>query len=488
MLTVAAPPSKSVSHRMLMGAALAQGVSEVRHVLMSKDIERTMAILTAAGARFEPLEPETHDANGGAGAFRVHGMGNGPKGAPLDDQAVPPLSCDVHESGTTCRLLTAILAAGRGRFRLHGAPRMHQRPVGELTDVLQKLGVTVTFEGHSPCPPLVLSTKGFNAPEADTTTGTKDAGTKDGVKGGAHVGTDVTIGLDESSQYLSGLLLAAPLATQGLCITLGGNKVVSWPYVGLTLQALEDFGLQPRVETRLSFDAPWQQADWRQLREARPQLVRFHINHGTYKAGQYRVEGDWSGASYFLAAGAVGRAPLCVTGLRADSLQGDRALVGILQNMGARVDVAAHGITVHPSPLRGATLDMGQCPDLVPTVAAMAAFATGCTTVVNVAHLRIKESDRIAAPAAELRKVGVSVDEHDDGLTVHGLGKAPEVPAGTVFHVHGDHRIAMSTALLTLYEGSGTGHNTETLWDDPTVVRKSFPHFWNLWNTVRSCA
>lgn len=463
MLNIAAPPSKSVSHRMLMGAALADGVSEVRHVLLSKDIERTMAILTAAGAHFEPLTVSPDGTPGNAsGAFRVTGMPHGPQGAPLADSTTPPLSCDVHESGTTCRLLTAILAAGRGRFRIHGAPRMHERPVGELTDVLQRLGVDVAFEGHPQCPPVVLSTSGFTGAEA-------------------------TIGLDESSQYLSGLLLAAPLAVRGLTITLGGSKVVSWPYVGLTLQALEDFGLAPCVETRTTDDEPWQLTDWRHMREALPRKVRFHINHGAYKAGSYRVEGDWSGASYFLAAGAVGRQPLRVTGLRADSLQGDRALVDILQRMGARVDIASSPsgdtITVHPSALHGTVLDMGHCPDLVPTVAVLAAFATGDTTVGNVAHLRIKESDRIAAPATELRKVGVRVDEHEDGLTVHGLGKTPTVPAGTVFHAHGDHRIAMSTALLTLQEE--VGHEGAATWNDPTVVRKSFPHFWDLWNTVR---
>lgn len=471
MLSVAAPPSKSVSHRMLMGAALATGESEVRHVLMSKDIERTMSILTAAGARFEPLlsaDSGSATASGASslgdnvgGAFRVWGMGKngGPQGAPLDDAAQPPLSCDVHESGTTCRLLTAILAAGRGRFRLHGAPRMHERPVGELTDVLRTLGVDVTFEGQPQCPPVVLSTQGF-------------------------IGSEAVIGLDESSQYLSGLLLAAPLAPQGLTVTLGGSKVVSWPYVALTLQALEDFGLHPRVETRTASAGEagaWQPTDWRHVREALPGRVRFHVGHGAYQAGQYRVEGDWSGASYFLAAGAVGRNPLRVTGLRADSLQGDRALVDILRRMGARVDVDSSHITVHPSPLHGAVLDMGHCPDLVPTVAVMAAFATGSTTVTNVAHLRIKESDRIAAPAAELRKAGVRVDEHEDGLTVHGLGTAPTLPQGTVFHAHGDHRIAMSTALLTLH-GNGKGAS----WDDPQVVRKSFPHFWDLWNRVRA--
>lgn len=436
MLTIQAPPSKSVSHRMVMGAALAAGDSVVRNVLESKDLERTMAVLRAAGARITAQ---------GAGEYAVRGMAGRPRGGVLPDGA--PLSCDVHESGTTCRLLTGVLAAGEGRFRIHGAPRMHERPIGELTTALEHLGVRVHFEERPGCPPLVLETSGLE-------------------------GGEVRIGLDESSQYLSGLLLAAPLSRNGLRIVLGGTKVVSWPYVGLTLQALEDFGPAFTVET--DDGGGWKQAEWRTLREARPGAVRFLVPPGRYRAGEYTVEGDWSGASYFLAAGAVGR-PLRVTGLKVDSLQGDRALLDILRRMGAHIDVDASGVVVSPAPLHGIDVDMGACPDLVPTVAVAAAFASGSTTIRNVAHLRIKESDRIAAPAEELRRVGIAVEEHDDGMTVHG--GVPRIPAGTVFRAHGDHRIAMSAAILGLSGGV-------VQLDDPNVVRKSFPHFWDLWRKV----
>ncbi len=436
MLTIQAPPSKSVSHRMVMGAALAAGDSVVRNVLESKDLERTMAILSAVGARITAQGP---------GVYAVRGMAGTPRGGALPDGA--PLSCDVHESGTTCRLLTGVLAAGEGRFRIHGAPRMHQRPIGELTMALEHMGVRARFEERPGCPPLVLETAGLE-------------------------GGDVSIGLDESSQYLSGLLLAAPLSRNGLRVTLGGTKVVSWPYVGLTLQALEDFGLTFTVE--INGGDGWKRADWRALREARPGAVRFAVPSGRYRAGEYTVEGDWSGASYFLAAGAVGR-PLRVTGLKADSLQGDRVLLDILRRMGARIDADVSGITVAPAPLRGIDVDMGACPDLVPTVAMVAAFASGSTTIRNVAHLRIKESDRIAAPAEELRRAGIAVEEHEDGMTVHG-GK-PRIPAGTVFRAHGDHRIAMSAAILGLSGGA-------VELDEPGVVGKSFPHFWDLWRKV----
>lgn len=436
MLTIQAPPSKSVSHRYIMGAALAKGESTIHNVLESKDIERTIAVLSAAGATIHPL---------GQQKYRVSGCGGTLLGGPLPDG--PPLSCNIHESGTSCRILTALLAAGKGRFRVYGAPRMHERPIGQLVTALESLGVHISFEGRDGCPPFLLETEG--------------------IEGGS-----VSIPLDESSQYLSGLLLAAPTTQSGLLITIGGEKVLSWPYVSLTLQTLEDFGITFAVEEQ---NDGWARADWRTLTEARPGKVRFLVPPATYKPGVYTVEGDWSGASYFLAAGAIGPKPLRVTGLNPQSAQGDRALLDILRSMGADISCDKTGMTVQPAPLHGIEVDMGHCPDLVPTVAMVAAFAQGESRISNVAHLRIKESDRIAAPAAELRKAGIRVDELDDGLRI--FGGSPTVPAGTVFHGHGDHRIAMSVALLGL-----AGFDIQV--DEPTVVQKSFPHFWDLWKKV----
>lgn len=436
-VVVIAPPSKSLSHRALIGASLAAGESMVEHVLESRDLTCTADILRGAGAHIERRAE---------GAYLVRGVAG-----TLAGGFETPVSCDVHESGTTCRLLTSVLAAGLGRFRIHGAPRMHERPVGELTTALESLGVRITFEGRQGYPPLVIDAAG--------------------IRGG-----EVTIGMDESSQYLSGLLLTAPL-TQGMTVNVGGTAVVSWPYVGLTLQTLEDFGITFAVETREDVEAPWTETDWRTLREVAPGRVRFRVRPGMYRAGSYRVEGDWSGASYFLAAGAVGPRPVRVEGLRADSLQGDRALLDILTRMGADIRTGEGHVTVHPAPLHGIDVDMGHCPDLVPTVAVVAAFATGSTTVRNVAHLRIKESDRIAAPVGELRKAGIRAEERPDGLTVEGGVLATE--QGTLFSAHGDHRIAMSLALL------GLG-GVEVSLDDPGCVGKSFPHFWELWEKVRA--
>ncbi len=445
MLTVQASASKSISHRTLMGAALTQGVSTVHNVLMSRDIQCTMAVLTSAGAQFEPLEDAQQTA--GTGAFVVTGMGACANSAHYEQDAI---SCDMHESGTSCRLLTGILSTCAGRFRIHGAPRMHERPIQALTQALTQLGVSITFEDKAGYPPLIL-------------------------EGGDFQQDHITMDSDASSQYLSGLLLAAPRSSRGLVITLGGKKVVSWPYVGLTLQTLEDFNISFHVEVKEG--QAWKKVDWRLLTEAVPHATRFCIEPSQYAVGDYIVEGDWSGASYLVAAGALGKNAVCVQGLRQDSLQGDKAIMDILQRMGGVFAWQEQGLCVQPSALQGIEVDMGYCPDLVPTVAVMAAFAKGVTTITNCAHLRIKESDRIAAPAAELRKLGVQVEELDDGLRIHGLGQVPTIDPACVFSTHNDHRMAMSLALLSL-------HGQKIQLDDAKVVEKSFPHFWHVWSQL----
>ena len=463
MRNVSAPASKSLSHRYCIAAALANGDSTLEHVLESRDLQQTRAILVSAGARFEVLGKDSQ----ASAQWLVRGMRR-PQGG---DNAAHALSCDVHESGTTCRLLTAVLAAGQGWFRIHGAGRMHERPVGELTAALGQLGADIRHEARPDCPPLLLHADGLH-PER--------------VPGG-----NVELGMDASSQYISGLLLAAPLCPAPLTLTLGGKKAVSWPYVGLTLQCLEDFGIAFSVERRPQPDAAWQPlADraWRDIRQAVPGCVRVTVQPGSYRPGHHVIEGDWSGASYLLAAGAVGRHPVRVEGLRVDSLQGDRAMLDILRRMGARVDADETGVTVFPSALHGVQLDMGDCPDLVPTVAVLAGFAQGSTRIGNVAHLRLKESDRLHAPAEELRKTGVMVDELSDGLLIHGLAgrsfglKAPVLPDEVSLCTHNDHRMAMSLSLLSLRDSA---INMRERLDNPAVVDKSFPDFWQRWEQVR---
>lgn len=460
---IAAPPSKSLSHRYLIGAALARGKSLVEHTLESADIEATRGILCTVGARMKPLHgtgTESATING----WEVWGMAGVPRGG-----AEKPVECDVRESGTTCRLLTAVLAAGEGLFHIFGQHRMNERPVGELCNALEQLGSRIIYEGKRDCPPFILDAHGL------------DPALVDGY---------LRIGMDDSSQYFSGVLMAAPLAATPLCVELAGRKAVSWPYVGLTLQCLEAFGIRFAVEIRPRLGVPWiplQKTTWTKLADARPGCLRVRVWPGEYQAGEYDIEGDWSGAAYFLAAGALGQRPVTVIGLNADSMQGDRAIIDILLKMGAKVEISARGITVFPSNLHGVDLDMGACPDLVPTVAVLAAFATGSTRVSNVAHLRIKESDRIEAPAIELAKVGVTVDALADGMLVsgcggHGARRKKLLEDSTGLCAHNDHRMAMSLALLEMLDPN---IKVRERLDDYTVVRKSFPQFWDLWSALR---
>ncbi|MEZ0574600.1 3-phosphoshikimate 1-carboxyvinyltransferase [Halodesulfovibrio aestuarii] len=438
MIAITAPASKSVSHRMIIGAAMAAGESIVSGVLESEDLARTIGIFNDCGARIYRQE---------AGVYSVTGCCGTPAGG-IDE----PVSCDVHESGTTCRLLTAVLAAGLGKFRIHGAPRMHERPIKELANALSSLTVNVTYEGAEGCPPVVLDT--------------------DGLKG-----SEVSISLEESSQYLSGLLLAAP-STRGLTINLVGNKAVSWPYVGLTLDAMEQFGITFSVE--MLEDSEWIEKDWRTFETAVPNKTRFIVKPGMYRNGSYTVEGDWSNASYFLAAGTLGTEPVRIANLHANSLQGDKAMFTILQQMGATLEINDKNVIVHPSKLKGIDVDMGNCPDLVPTVAALAAYAEGSTTIRNVAHLRIKECDRLAAPATELRKAGIDTEVTEDGIIIRPDRKAITAPEGTVFKTYNDHRMAMSLSLLQFALG-------DIGLDNKACVSKSFPTFWEEWEKVSPC-
>ena len=344
-------------------------------------------------------------------------------------------------------------AAVRGRFRVFGAGRMHERPIAGLTSALERLGVRFRFEGKPGCPPFVM--------ECDEL---------------LHGETEVS--LEESSQYLSGLLMAAPLILTGkVTISIAGGKAVSWPYVALTLKILSDFKIAFAVESLQ--DGEWKRVPWRTLKSVVPGQVRFSVKPGQYAPCRYRVEGDWSNGSYFLAAGAVGPNPVRVEGLRVDSLQGDRAVLDILTRMGAKAAWDENSVTLSPGRLAGIDVDMGSCPDLVPTVAVAAAFAKGQTTIRNVAHLRIKESDRLAALAAEIRKVGCGIEVLPDGLAIT---PAPLPKSGRIaFATHSDHRLAMSTSLFGLA-------GIEAVHDLPSCVAKSFPGFFAQWGKVLAAA
>ncbi|MBQ4132220.1 MAG: 3-phosphoshikimate 1-carboxyvinyltransferase [Desulfovibrionaceae bacterium] len=436
---VQAPSSKSISHRNLVAAALATGRSRLRGALESEDTAATAEILRGLGAE---ITREGSD-------ILINGLGG-----QLKNEGPAPLLCDVHESGTTCRLLTAVLAAGQGEFKFTARGRMNKRPMLPLTSALEKLGTKFEFEHEAGYLPFIM----------------RAAGLPD---------TEVHIDTSQSSQYLSGLLLAAPLGRGMKLVPTAeaAGAIVSWSYVQLTLQTMAEYGIKFSVEERDSPDRDWREVNWRSVSPPKSGLCRICVEKGSYKNGNYEIEGDFSNASYLLAAGAVGLRPIIVDNLSPASLQGDREIVRIIEQMGGRVRVLGRSIEVSPPEkcLQGIEVNMGDCPDLVPTVAAMAAFAKGPTRISGVEHLRLKESDRIAAPAAELAKVGCKVQEEKDGMIITPPLR-PVRPA-LPFQTYNDHRMAMSMALF-----SCAGFDVQI--ENPACVSKSFPDFWEIWEQI----
>jgi len=327
-------------------------------------------------------------------------------------------------SGTSMRFLTALAALGRGEYRLTGSPRLCERPQGELLEALAQLGVKAVSERGDGCPPVIVH---------------------GGLQGGK---ARLSGGI--SSQYLSALLFIAPLAPEGAEIEITGD-LVSRPYVDLTLEVLGDFGISYYRQGYRYFQVPGGQ---------------------TYLPQDYAVEADASSASYFWAAAALTQGRVTITNLSPDSCQGDVGFIKVLERLGCRISAEEEGLTVTGGPLQGVEVDMSTMPDLVPTLAVLAAFAKGETVITNVAHLRHKESDRLAAVAAELKKMGIAVQETGDGLVIIG-GQ----PRGARIDTYQDHRLAMSFAVAGL-QAPGT------VIKDPDCVAKSFPEFWDFFDKL----
>jgi len=433
---IKAPASKSISHRAVIAASLAPGTSTLTNVLDSQDLDCTVNCLQALGAKIEGSSP---------GTLIVDGID------PRSTAKKELTYLDVGESGTTCRLITPVAALGQSPpCRIFGRGRMHQRPIQELAQALTSQGCELEFEDLPGCPPFVLTPHGL-------------------------AGGRVDISLEQSSQYLSGLLLAAPYARSRLTIHVSGQTVLSWPYVALTLQVMQAFGREVQVQTSPD-KGKWVDTSWTELTQIIPGRTRFIVSQGPYIPGPYQIEGDWSNASYFLAAGLLHSQGVTVSGLDPDSRQGDRQFLDIIKNMGAKPRIHDRVISISPAELQGLETDMGFCPDLVPTVAVLAALAHSPTQIKNVAHLRLKESDRAQAMATELGRIGTRVDLQADGLRIY----PQPLPRGEKFQfcTYGDHRVAMSLSLLEL-----AGIKVEL--DHPACVAKSFPGFWDAWRFVQ---
>ena len=405
--TVSVPGSKSYTHRMLIAAAISNGRCTVDNPLISEDTIITRKCLTHMGITISKIH------NG----LLVHGSGGRLKGSEI------PL--DLGNSGTSMRLLTAVAALGRGGVTLTGTRRMRERPIQNLLDGLNQMGVTARSLNDDGCPPVE-------------------------VIGGNLKGGKVALDCRISSQFLSALLLIAPYAAQTVTIVVA-NGLVSKPYVDMTLDVMDQFGL---VVDRRGYE-------------------QFTVPNGQqYRSGAYRVESDCSQAGYFWAAAAITGADIKVTGTSLRSRQGDVRLTGCLKKMGCRVDQDSDGVRVVGADLKAITVDMADMPDMVPTLAVVAAFARGKTVIKNVAHLRAKESDRLNAVATELSKMGIAVDCRSDELRIEG-GR----PKGATIDTYDDHRIAMSFAVAGL---KVPGVKIK----DETCVRKSFPNFWAIFNSL----
>ena len=396
------PGSKSITNRALVAAALAEGVSTLRGVLFADDTEAMLDSLQRLGVRLE-IDRRTE-------VVVVRGTGGEIPATEAD--------LDARQSGTTARFLLPMLALGHGRFRLDGDPQLRARPLGPGIGALRQLGVRIVEEGEPGRLPVVV--------EAD------------GLRGGA-----VTIDGEVSSQFLSGLMLAAPCARGDLTVEVTGRQV-SRPYVEMTTAVARQFGSTGGASG--------------------------------YRAADLTIEPDASAASYFFAAAAITGGRVTVPDLGSASVQGDLKFVDVLSRMGAEVDRAPDATTVRGRPLSGGLIDLADLSDTAPTLAVVAPFASSPTEATGIGFIRAKESDRVAAVVTELHRCGIDAHEETDGFVVN-----PGAPHGATIETYGDHRIAMSFALLGLVTPG-------IAITDPDCVAKTFPDYWTRLDGLRAAA
>ncbi|MGD2271205.1 MAG: 3-phosphoshikimate 1-carboxyvinyltransferase [Desulfobacterales bacterium] len=409
--TVRIPGSKSITHRALIAAGLAEGPSLLKDALICEDSLHTVDALRKLGVKIT-FTGDDAQVQGTGGRFLPSGRRR---------------KIFLGNSGTSFRLLLSTVALAGGEYLLCGTPRMHERPIGGLVAALNRLGVKALYPGKKGYPPVLIRARGIS-------------------------GGKVVIPGNQSSQFVSSLLLAGPYAGRNMEIEIKG-QLVSAPYVDLTLDVMEHFGVSVAREAYSYFKVPC---------------------HKKYRPCRFHVEGDLSSASYFWAAAAVTGGTVATENIHSNtSHQGDMRFLEILQKMRCYVKREPQKVTVSGRSLSGVDADMGTMPDMVPTLAAIALFAEGKTVIRNVAHLRFKESDRLTAVAMEWQRLGGHLEELPDGLIIHGGQKL----VGTKVDSHDDHRLAMALAVIGLNVPGVEIKN-------PGSVIKSFPRFWDLWNTM----
>ncbi len=403
--TLILPGSKSISNRTLLLAALANGTTEIRDVLASDDTSRMLEALATLGVQLE---------NFAENAWRVTGCGGN----------FPNKEADLFlgNAGTAFRPLTAALALAGGNYQLSGVARMHERPIGDLADALKQAGADIQYLGNDGFPPLKIA-----APQVDLSKPIKIRG-------------------DVSSQFLTALLMALPLTKQQATIEVVG-ELISKPYIEITLNLMAKFGVQVVRNGWQSFTIP--------------------ANSNYIAPREIFVEGDASSASYFLAAGAIA-GNITVAGLGKDSIQGDVRFADALSLMGGNIRYGDNHITATKAAnINTIDIDCNHIPDAAMTLAIVALFAKGTSTLRNIASWRVKETDRIAAMATELRKVGAIVEEGADYITI--TPPATLIP-NAVIDTYDDHRMAMCFSLVSL-------GGVPIIINDPNCVAKTFPNY-----------
>ena len=413
------PGSKSISNRILLLAALAEGTTEIKSLLASDDTHVMLMALQKLGVRWIQ-HGETQD-------FAVTGTGG----------TLPVHSADLFmgNAGTAIRPLTAALAAIGGDYTVHGVARMHERPIGDLVDALNAAGAKIDYTGNPGFPPLHIH-RGYLRPHHMQVRG------------------------NVSSQFLTALLMASPLIAreQSLTIEVVGD-LISKPYIEITLNLLARFGIQVDRDGWASFTIPAGQM---------------------YQSpGLIHVEGDASSASYFLAAGAIAGGPVRVEGVGQSSIQGDVRFVEALQQMGAEITLGDNWIEAKSNGVpKAIDADFNHIPDAAMTIAVVALYADGTSTLRNIASWRVKETDRLAAMATELRKLGALIEEGEDYLRV----TPPIVLQPATIDTYDDHRMAMCFSLASLSGALRDG--TQVRINDPQCVAKTFPDYFDAFEGI----